>query len=72
MSDYDDDSMTKDLRYSANGTFVTLDDSSHFTLSGQKPPGEQWSCRETIEPRGTKWKFDVEIYAGKPAPLEAR
>ena len=31
MSDYDDDSMTKDLRYSANGTFVTLDDSSHFT-----------------------------------------
>ena len=26
MSDYDDDSMTKDLRCSANGTFVTLDE----------------------------------------------
>ena len=31
MTDYDGDSMTKDLRYSANGTFVTLDDSSNFT-----------------------------------------
>ena len=31
MSDYDDDSVTKNLRNSANGTFVTLDDSSHFT-----------------------------------------
>ena len=31
MSDYDDDSMTNNLRDSANGTFVTLDDSSHFT-----------------------------------------
>ena len=33
MSDYDYDSMTNNLRDSANGTFVTLDDSSHFTDS---------------------------------------
>ena len=26
----------------------------------KKPPGEQWSRRETIEARGTKWNFDVE------------
>ena len=34
MSDYDDDSVTNNLRDSANGTFVTLDDSSHFTPCG--------------------------------------
>ena len=33
MSDYDDDSVTNNLRDSANGTFVTLDDSSHLTDS---------------------------------------
>ena len=27
----------------------------------RKPPGEQWSRRETIEARGTKWNFDVEM-----------
>ena len=33
MSDYDGDSVTtNNLRDSANGTFVTLDDSSHFTF----------------------------------------
>ena len=31
MPDFDDDSMTNNLRNFANGTFVTLDDSSHFT-----------------------------------------
>ena len=31
MPDFDDDSMTNNLRDFANGTFVTLDDSSHFT-----------------------------------------
>ena len=25
----------------------------------RKPPGEQWSRRETIWARGTKWNFDV-------------
>ena len=25
----------------------------------RKPPGEQWSRRETVEARGTKWSFDV-------------
>ena len=31
MSDYDDDSVTNNLRDSANGTFVTLDDFSPLT-----------------------------------------
>ena len=35
MSDYDDDSVTNNLRYSANGTFVTLDD--HLPLTGHEP-----------------------------------
>ena len=26
-----------------------------------KPPGEQWSQRETIEARGMKWNFEVEM-----------
>ena len=34
MPDFDDDSMTNNLRDFANGTFVTLDDSSHFTGYG--------------------------------------
>ena len=39
----------------------------------RKPPGEQWSRRETIEPRGTKWNFDVEMDSGIPGPtLEPR
>ena len=38
-----------------------------------KPPGEQWSRRETIEARGTKWNFDVEMDSGIPGPtLESR
>ena len=35
MSDYDDESVTNNLRDSENGTFVTLDDSSHLT--GDEP-----------------------------------
>ena len=39
----------------------------------RKPPGEQWSRRETLDARGTKWKFDVDMDAGRiPAPLEVR
>ena len=39
----------------------------------RKPPGEQWSRRETIEARGTKWNFDVEMDSGVPGPtLEPR
>ena len=25
----------------------------------RRPPGQQWSRRETVEARGTKWNFDV-------------
>ena len=35
----------------------------------RKPPGEQWSRRETVEARGTKWNFDVEMDSGVPGPL---
>ena len=39
----------------------------------RKPPGEQWSRRETIEARGTKWNFVVEMDSGIPGPtLEPR
>ena len=39
----------------------------------RKPPGEQWSRRETIEARGTKWNFDVEMDSGISGPtLEPR
>ena len=39
----------------------------------RKPPGEQWSRRETIEVRGTQWNFDVEMDSGIPRPtLEPR
>ena len=39
----------------------------------RKPPGEQWSRRETIEARGTKWNFDVEMDSGVSGPpLESR
>ena len=34
----------------------------------RKPPGEQWSRRETVEARGTKWNFDVEMDSGIPGP----
>ena len=34
----------------------------------RKPPGEQWSRRETVETRGTKWNFDVEMDSGIPGP----
>ena len=41
--------------------------------SVRRTPGEQWSRRETIEARGTKWNFDVEIDSGIPGPtLEPR
>ena len=32
------------------------------------PPGEQWSRRETVEARGTKWNFDVEMDSGVSGP----
>ena len=35
----------------------------------RKPPGEQWSRRETVEARGTKWNFDVEMDSGISGPL---
>ena len=39
----------------------------------RKAPGEQWSRREMIEARGTKWNFDVEMDSGVPGPtLEPR
>ena len=39
----------------------------------RKPPGEQWSCRETVGARGTKWNFDVGMHTGIPGPpLESR
>ena len=39
----------------------------------RKPPGEQWSRCETMEARGTKWNFDVEMDSGIPGPtLEPR
>ena len=34
----------------------------------RKQPGEQWSRRETIEARGTKWNFDVVMDSGIPTP----
>ena len=38
----------------------------------RKPPGEQWSRRETLDARVTEWNFDVEMDAGIPAPLEVK
>ena len=39
----------------------------------RKPPEEQWSRRETVEARGTKWNFDVEMDSGIRGPtLEPR
>ena len=39
----------------------------------RKPTGKQWSRRETVESRGTKWNFDVEMDSGIPGPpLESR
>ena len=39
----------------------------------RKLPGEQWSRRETVEARGTKRNFDVEMYCGiSGPPLESR
>ena len=39
----------------------------------RKPPVEQWSRRETIDARGTKWNFDVEMGSEVPGPtLESR
>ena len=34
----------------------------------RKPPGEQWSRRETVEARGTEWNFDVEVDSGVSGP----
>ena len=35
----------------------------------RKPLGEQWSRRETVEARGTKWNLDVEMDSGVSGPL---
>ena len=35
----------------------------------RKPPGEQWSRRETVESRGPTWNFDVEMDSGISGPL---
>ena len=32
--------------------------------SAENLPKEQWSRRETVEARGTKWNFDVEMDSG--------
>ena len=37
----------------------------------RKPPGEQWSPRETGEARDTKWNFGVVMDVGVPPPLES-
>ena len=34
----------------------------------RRPPGEQWSRRETVEARWTKWNFDVEMDSGISGP----
>ena len=34
----------------------------------RKPPGDQWNRRETVEARGTKWNFDVEMDFGVSGP----
>ena len=34
----------------------------------RKPLREQWSRRETVEARGTKWNFDVEMDSGISGP----
>ena len=34
----------------------------------RKLPGEQWSRRETVEARVTKWNFDVEMHSGISGP----
>ena len=39
-----------------------------FRSVRSQPPGEQWSRRETIEARGTKWNYDVEMDSGIPGP----
>ena len=39
----------------------------------RKPHGEQWTRHETIEARGTKWNFNVEMDSGAPGrTLERR
>ena len=37
----------------------------------RKPPGEQCSRLETVEARGTKWSFDVDMDTGISGPLAA-
>ena len=34
----------------------------------RKPPRKQWSRRETVEARGTKWNFDLEMDSGVSGP----
>ena len=33
-----------------------------------KLPGDQWSRREKVEARGSKWSFDVELDSGISGP----
>ena len=34
----------------------------------RRPPGQQWTSRETVEARGTKWNFDVGMDSGISGP----
>ena len=34
----------------------------------RKPPGQQWSRRETVDYRGMKWSYDVELVSGISGP----
>ena len=34
----------------------------------RRPPGQQWSRRETVAARGTKWNFDVGMDSGISGP----
>ena len=38
----------------------------------RKPPGEQWSRRETVEARVTKWNFDEEMDSGSGPLVTSR
>ena len=37
-------------------------------LVRRKPPGEQWSPRETVEARGNKWNLNLEMDSGISGP----
>ena len=74
MSDVDDDSMTNNLRDFANGTFVTLDDSSLFTdtVDNYRTMFESRISAGRVEKlpfpqnlRISSWSYDMEGHAKK-------